>query len=155
MLFIPREASSEIYSPRVSSLSYLPSRSIFIRFYFQIYYSKIPKIPCCNFILFNFALPQDLFIRSTTNQSIFYPGGIDNLSYASGYKYLFFVCRYRLHSVVWFSYWFDNLGLITEGNTYRHCAASSLPLWGNTDAVQAMLRCRVKHTVLPPRSVVY
>uniref|UniRef100_M8CRG7 GTD-binding domain-containing protein n=1 Tax=Aegilops tauschii TaxID=37682 RepID=M8CRG7_AEGTA len=38
-----------------------------------------------------------------------------------------------LCSVAWFSYWFDNLGLITEGNTYCRCAASSLPLWGNTD----------------------
>ena len=38
----------------------------------------------------------------------------------------------------WFSYWFDNLGFITEGNTYRRCAPSSLPLWGNTDVVQAI-----------------
>mgnify|MGYP005823196095 CR=1 FL=1 len=30
--------------------------------------------------------------------------------------------------VAWFSYWFDNLGFISEGNTYRCCAASSLPL---------------------------
>ena len=37
----------------------------------------------------------------------------------------------------WFSYWFDNLGFISEGNTYRRYAASSLPLWGNTDVVQA------------------
>ena len=52
MLFFSREATSEIYGPRVSSLSYLPSRSIFIRFYFQIYISKNPKIPCCNLLLF-------------------------------------------------------------------------------------------------------
>ena len=50
-----------------------------------------------------------------------------------GCKYLFFVCRYHLHTVAWFSYWFDNLGFITEGNTYRSCAASSLPLRGKTD----------------------
>ena len=37
----------------------------------------------------------------------------------------------------WFSDWFDNLGFITEGNTDRRCAASSLPLWGNTDVVLA------------------
>ena len=66
----------------------------------------------------------------------FYPWGIDNPSLTSGCKYLFFVCRYHLHTVAWFSYWFDNLGLITEGNTYRSCAASSLPLWANTDVVQ-------------------
>ena len=35
--------------------------------------------------------------------------------------------------VAWFSYWFDNLGFISEGNTSRRCAASFLPLWGNTD----------------------
>ena len=52
MLFFSREATSEIYGPRVSSLSYLPSRSIFIRFYFQIYLTKNPKIPCCNLLLF-------------------------------------------------------------------------------------------------------
>ena len=37
MLFFSREATSEIYGPRFSSLSYFPSRSIFICFYFQIY----------------------------------------------------------------------------------------------------------------------
>src|SRR3990170_7062827 len=57
-----------------------------------------------------------------------------------GCKYLFFVCRSCLHGVAWFSYWFDNLGLITKGNTYRCCAASSLPLWGNTDVVQASIK---------------
>ena len=67
----------------------------------------------------------------------FYPWEIDNPSLTSGCKYLFFVCRYHLHSVAWFSYWFDNLGLITEGNTYRSCVAPSLPLWGNTGVVQA------------------
>ena len=50
--------------------------------------------------LFYFAFPRDLFIQSTTNQSIFYPGGIDNPSYASGCKYLFFLCRYHLHSIL-------------------------------------------------------
>ena len=60
-------------------------------------------------------------------------------TYASGCKYLSFVCRYRLHSVSWFSYWFDNLGFITEGNTYRRCDASSLPIRGNTDVVPAAI----------------
>ena len=66
----------------------------------------------------------------------FYPWGIDNPSLTLGCKYLFFVCRYHSRSIVWCSYWFDNLGLITEGNTYRRCAASSLPLW-DTNVVQA------------------
>src|SRR5215216_3368252 len=52
LLFFSREATSEIYGPRVSSLSYFPSRSIFLCFYFQIYISKNPKIPCCILSLF-------------------------------------------------------------------------------------------------------
>ena len=35
--------------------------------------------------------------------------GIDNPLYASGCKYLFFVCSYRLHSIAWFSYLIDTL----------------------------------------------
>ena len=66
-----------------------------------------------------------------------YPERIDNPFYTSGCEYLLFVCRCYLPSVVWFSYWFDNLGLIMEGNTCRCCAASSLPLWGNMDVVLA------------------
>ena len=45
------------------------------------------------------------------------------------------VCMYCLCCVTWFSYWFDNLGFLTKGNTYHRCATSSLPLWGNTDVV--------------------
>ena len=64
-------------------------------------------------------------------------GGIDNPFNTLGCKYLFFVCRYHLHSIAWFSYWFDNLGLISEGNTYRRSAASSLPLWVKPTQLQA------------------
>ena len=53
--------------------------------------------------------------------------GIDNSSLTSGCKYLFFVCRSCLRGVAWFSYWFNNLGLITEGNTYCCCATSWWP----------------------------
>ena len=70
----------------------------------------------------------------------FYPWGIEDPSLTSGCKYLFFVCRSYLRGVSWFSYWFDNLGLINEANTYRCCAASSLPLWGNIDVVQADIK---------------
>src|SRR6266496_5934941 len=58
----------------------------------------------------------------------------------SGCENLFFVCRCCLRCVAWFSYWFDNLGLITEGNTYRRCAASSLSLWGNADVASSDIR---------------
>ena len=48
-----------------------------------------------------------------------------------------FVCRCCLRGVRRFSFWFNNLGLITDRNTYRRYAASALPLWGNTDVVLA------------------
>ena len=53
---------------------------------------------------------------------------------------LLFVCRGCLHCVVWFSYWFDNVGFISEGNTYRRYAASSLPLWGNTNIASSDIK---------------
>ena len=58
----------------------------------------------------------------------------------SGCEWLLFVCRGCLRCVAWFSYWFDNLGFISEGNTYRRCAASSLPLWGNTDVASSDIK---------------
>ena len=65
--------------------------------------------------------------------------GNDNPFKTSGCKVLLFVCRCCLRCVAWFSYWFDNLCFITEGNSYRGCARSSLPLGGNTDAVAATI----------------
>ena len=50
------------------------------------------------------------------------------------------MCRGCLRCVAWFSYWFDNLGFISEGNTYRHFAASSLPLWGNADVASSDIK---------------
>ena len=61
-------------------------------------------------------------------------------SYTSGCEYLLFVCRCCLRGVRRFSYWSDNLGLVTEGNTYHRYTASSLPLWGNTDVVLADIK---------------
>ena len=76
------------------------------------------KIHCC--VLFAFThIFQSTTILSYPCVTFWhcYPEGIVNPFNASGCKYLFFVCRYRWHSVAWFSYWFDNLGLINEGNT--------------------------------------
>ena len=69
-----------------------------------------------------------------------YPKGINNPFNMSGCEYLLFVCWCFLRCVAWFSYWFNNLGLITEGNTYRSCDASSLPLWGNTDVASSDIK---------------
>ena len=59
------------------------------------------------------------------------PEGIDNPFNTSGCEDWLSLCRSHLRCVAWFSYWFDNLGFISEGNTYRRCAASSLPLSGD------------------------
>ena len=131
LLFFSREATSEIYGPWVSSLIYLPLRSILFAFIFRSIKRKIQKYLAALYFI------RDLFIPSIIFLSHRYPKGIDNPFKTSGCEYLLFVCRCHSHSVVWFSYWFDNLGLITEGNTYRSCAALSLPLWGKTDVVQA------------------
>ena len=103
--------------------------------------------------LFYLAFPRDLFIQSTIilsrqldNFWHRYPKGIDNPFNTSGCKYLFFVWRYYLRSVAWFSYWFDNLGLITEGNTYRRCVASSLPLWGNSDVASSRIKVPLRYS---------
>ena len=89
----------------------------------------------------------DLFIQSITTlprlRANFwrrYPKGNDNPFNTSGCEVLLFVCRCCLRCVAWFSYWFDNLGFTSKGNTYRRYAASSLPLWGNTDVVQANIK---------------
>ena len=74
-----------------------------------------------------------------------YPKGIDNPFNTSGCGYLLFVCMCCLLGVRRFSYWFDNLGLITEGNTYHRYTASSLPLWGNTDVVLADIKRNFWH----------
>ena len=65
------------------------------------------------------------------------PEGIHNPFNTSGCKVMLFVCGCCLRCVAWFSYWFDNLGFFTEGNTYLRCATSCLPLWGNTNVVLA------------------
>ena len=65
-----------------------------MHFFFTYFISCFIQIYLSNLIQFNLS---------------FYREGIDNPSYASGCKYLFFVCRYHLHSVAWFSYWIDTL----------------------------------------------
>ena len=69
-----REATSEIYGPRVSYLLYLPSRSIVIWFYFRCINPKIQKYLAAIFLFFYLAFPRDLFIQSTTILSTFLLG---------------------------------------------------------------------------------
>ena len=83
--------------------------------------------------IYNFLLSACHFWRR-------YLKGIDNPFNKSGCEWLLFLCRDCLRCVSWFSYWFDNLGFISEGNTFRRCAASSLPLWGNTDVASSDIK---------------
>ena len=55
------------------------------------------------------------------------------------------MCRCCLCCVAWFFYWFNNLGFTSEGNTYRRCAGSSLPLWGNTDVASSDIKRNFWH----------
>ena len=57
----------------------------------------------------NFICRFSICIYQIISLPIFYLGGTDNPSYASGCKYLFFVCRYHLHCVAWFSHWINTL----------------------------------------------
>ena len=112
----------------------------FICLLFPDQLNKNTKIPCCVLFLFILFGVRSIILlqfisRSRANFWRRYPKGIVNPFYTSGCEYLLFVCMCCLRSVAWFSYWFDNLYLITEGNTYRRCATPSLPLWGNTNVV--------------------
>ena len=84
------------------------------------------------------------FLPSTRHFWRRYPKGIDNPFNTSGCEDLLSVCRGCLRCVAWFSYWFDNLCFISEGNTYHRCAASSLPLWRNTDVASSDITRLVK-----------
>ena len=99
----------ETYGPRVSSLLYFPLRSIFICFYFQIYISKNPKMPCCTLFYFGFIRDlsinlQQLISLQLANFWHRYPKGIDKPFNTLGCKYLLVVCRGCLHCISWFSY---------------------------------------------------
>ena len=82
------------------------------------------------FVIYFILRFREIYLSNLLETNLSFTGRDWKPSYASGCKYLFFVCRYRLHSVAWFSYWFDNFGFITEGNTYLYFAASPFPLQG-------------------------
>ena len=142
LLFFLRETTSETYDPRVFLLIYLPLRSTFLLHLFSDLLNQKYKNTLLQFILIYFiwcSIYQSTTIYSRPFANFWrrYPKGIDNPFNTSGCEYLLFACRCCLRGVRTISYWFDNLDLITEGNTYRRCAASSLPLWGNTDVASS------------------
>ena len=114
--------------PLVKSMApgvYFPS------YIFRSIKPKIQKYLTALYFIRDLFIPSIIFLSCPfANFWRCYPEGIDNPFNTSDCEYLLFVCTCCLRSFAWFSYWFDNLGFITEGNTYRMCAASSLPLWG-------------------------
>jgi len=121
--------------------------SFFIIFAFVIYFPLLlfsdllnqnTKIPCCNlFIPLSIYPIFHSYLMLSCLLEVPYPKGIDNPFNTWGCEYLLFVHRFCLRGARRFAYWFDNLGLITEGNTCRRYTESSLPLRGNTDVVLA------------------
>ena len=103
-------------------------------FIFRSIKSKIQKyLAAFYFYLFYLAFDLSIYYKFTSRHLPILrrrtPEGIDSPFNTSGCEDLLSVCRGCLHCVAWFSYWFDNLGFISEGNTYCRCAATSLPLW--------------------------
>ena len=145
LLFFSREATSETYDPRVFFLILFAfAIHLFLAFIFRSTKPKIQKyFAALYFICDLFIQSIIIFLPSRTNFWRRYPKGIDNPFNTSGCEVLLFECRGCLCCVDWFPYWFDNLGFITEGNTYRRCAASSLPLRGNTNVVPAAIRVQL------------
>ena len=125
---------------------YICLRSLFLfAFIFRSINPKIQKyFAALYFICDLFIQSITTFFSSRTNYWHRYLKGIDNPINTSGCEDFLSVCRGCLRCLAWFSYWFDNLGFISEGNTCRRCATSSLPLWGNTDIASS----DINHMVL-------
>ena len=125
-----------------SSFSYIYlAIYFFLAFIFRSIKPKNTIIPCCNLFVLQSIYPiYHFYLTLFSYLQAPYPKGIDNPFNTSGCEYLLFVCKCCLHGVRRFSYWFENLDLITEGNTYRRYTASSLPLWGNTDVASSDIK---------------
>ena len=129
---------------------YLALRPTFPLLLFPVLLNQKYKNTLLHFIIIYFIwrlIYQSIttFYRPRTNFWCRYLKGIDNSFNVSGCEWLLFVCRGCLRCVAWFSYWFDNLGFISDGITYRRCAASSLPLWVNTDVASSDIKRNFWH----------
>ena len=144
LLFFSREATSETYG--LGSLSHIICLCNLFFFAF-IFRSIKPKykntllqfILIYSYLAFDLSIYYNLFMSVLPISGTVTRKGLTTplIRQVASSCYL---CAGRLRVVAWFSYWFDNLGLITEGNTYRRCAASSLPLWGNTDVASSVIK---------------
>ena len=113
MLFFLREATSEIYGTG-SLLYYICLCDLFLfAFIFRSINPKIQKyFAALYFICGLFIQSIITFFRPLVDFWRRYSKGIDNPFNTPCCEYLWFMCRSCLRCVAWFSYWFDNLGLI-------------------------------------------
>ena len=146
LLFFSREATSETYNPRVFFLIYLPLRSTFsLAFIFRSIKPKIQKY-FMRFISIYFICDLSIKLLQNYLTSVCLSSGAVprkglTTPLTRRVARICYLCAGVVYvGVAWFSYWFDNLGFFTEGNTYRHCAASSLPLWGNTNVASSDIK---------------
>ena len=122
--FFSREATSETYDHRSLSHIICLCDLFLFAFIFRFINPKTQKYLAV-FYFYLFCLAFDLSIYYNFLTSVLpilrcrTPEGIDNPFNTSGCEDLFFVCMCCLCCVAWFSYWFDNLDFISEGNTYR------------------------------------
>ena len=114
-----------------SSFSYICFAIYFIcTFYSDLLNQKYKKYHVVfYFYLFYLAFDLSIYYKFTSGPLPILrcrtPEWIDNPFNMSGCEVLLSLCKGCLRCVAWFSYWFDNLDLITKGNTYRRCAAST------------------------------
>ena len=129
------------------SLSHIFAFAIYFSFAF-IFRSIKPKIQkylaaiysYLFYLAFDLSIYYNFISRPFAYLEAPYPEGIDNPFNTSGCEDLLSVSKGCLRCVAWFSYWFDNLGFISEGNTYHRCGASSLPLWEKTDVASSDIK---------------
>ena len=121
--FLERDATSESYGPRVY-------------FYYKIYLVylyKNTKNTCCTFLSFIY-----LSIYHIPFNLVTWPPRDWQPLICVGCEGLGFVCRCCLRGVAWFSYWIDNLGFLTEGNTYSTVLHHPL-LFGDKNPTQSTI----------------
>ena len=123
-----------------SSFSYICLRSTFpLHFYSDLLNQKY-KNTLLHFILFAIYLSNllQLYIIVVPISSAVARKGLTT-PLTCRVASICYLCAGNVYIVFLGSYWFDNLGLITEGNTYLRYATSSLPLWGNTDVASGRI----------------
>ena len=140
LLFFSREATSENYGPRVSSLIYLPLRSILFVFIFISIKPKIQKYLAALYFIWRsiYQYLQLSHVRLPISGAITRKGLTTPL--IRRVASICYLCAGAVYAVLLGSPTGSITLVSSERNTYRCCAASSLPLWGNTDVASSRIK---------------